>query len=170
MEEPHLLIILLISYHLLSWKGRVLQPYHFWARGCPWQSVENHFLSLSGICSYISTKRMVQLSSNCYYEWHLGLRQRPLVILGKGHGLARLELGDLLGTVACGSATVVQPVQGWQCETYLGKATWCKRTFQVKAHNVNGRHISLQSGGTLRNTGASKVPENDLHPSTTLAI
>lgn len=143
MEEPHVLIILLLCYQLLSWRGRILRPYHFWAHGCPLQSVENHFVSLAGICSYIGTKRMVWLSSNCYYEWHRRLWQRPLVILGKGYGLARLELDGLLGTVACNCATVVQSVQGWTTyETYLGKAPWCKRALQAKAHNVNGHGIA----------------------------
>lgn len=50
---------------------------------------------------------MVWLSSNCYYAWHPRLQQRPLVILGRGYGLGRRELGDLLGTVACDCATVV---------------------------------------------------------------
>lgn len=63
-------------------------------------SLENHFVSLTGICSYIGTERVVWLSSNCYYEWHPRRWQRPLVILGRGYGLARLELGHLLGTVA----------------------------------------------------------------------
>lgn len=140
MEESHLLIILLISYQLLSWRGRLLQPYQFWAHGCPWQSVENHFVSLTGICSYIGTKRMVWLSSNCYYARHPRLWQRPLVILG--NVMARLEVGDLLGTVACHCATVVQSVQGWQYDTYLEKVSWCKRALQAKAHNVNGHRIA----------------------------
>jgi len=150
MEEPHLLIVLLISYQLLSWRGRVLHLYDFGAHGCPWQSVENHFVSLTGICFYIGTERMVWLSSNYYYEWHPRLWQRPLVLLGKGYGLARLELRDLLGTVACHCATVVQSVEGWQYTTYLGKALWCKRALQAKAHNVSGRHITYAVRWDLR--------------------
>lgn len=38
--------------------------YNFWAHGWPWQSLENHFVSLTGILSYVGAKRMVWLSNN----------------------------------------------------------------------------------------------------------
>lgn len=113
-----------------------------WAHSCPWQPVENHFAWLTGICSYIGTKRMAWLSSNCCYEWHPRLQQRPLVILGKGYGLAKLELGDLLGTVARDCATMVQSVQDWQYKTYLGKGPWYRRALPTKARDVHGHHIT----------------------------